>query len=150
MTSLPLAFISAIRAKYDAPTDRPGDLEAYLCCYCWHPHLVTGRRGAKVLGAQCCGRSVRLVEAGEITIKARLLRGADDMPELQRVLAKKLAVAAMMAASREVAAPPHIATATARLRACHTGISSRGQSKEKGRLNRTGRRPFPALATARR
>ena len=100
MTSLrpiqmPTAFISPVRAKFDAETDRPADLEAFTCCHCFHAHLVTGRRLAKVLDTPCCGRPIRLVEAGEITVRARLLRGSDDMPELQRSLVRKLAVASL-------------------------------------------------------
>jgi hypothetical protein len=95
---MPTAFICSIRAKYDAEMDRPNDLEAFNCPHCFHPHLVTNRRGAKVMDAPCCGRPVRLVEAAEITVRARLLKGRDDMPELQRALAGKLAVAAMEAA----------------------------------------------------
>jgi hypothetical protein len=95
---MPIAFVCPIRVKFDVPTDRPGDLEAWLCPFCWHPHFVTGRRGMTVIDAPCCGRPIRLLEGGEITVKARLLRGSDQMPELQKALAKELAVAAMLAA----------------------------------------------------
>ena len=69
------AFVCPIRAKYDEPTDRPGDLEGTICPVCWTPFLLTGRKGATVTRL-ACGHVVLALEAGEVTIKARLLRGA--------------------------------------------------------------------------
>ena len=94
---MPTAFVCPIRTKYNEPTDRPGDLEGAICPVCWKPSLLTGRKGATVTRL-ACGHVVIALEAGEVTIKARLLRGADDMPELLEALARKLAVAAMIAA----------------------------------------------------
>jgi hypothetical protein len=42
-----------------------------------------------------------------VTIKAKLLRGSDDLPELQRALVRKLAVAAMRAAGPLPPRPRH-------------------------------------------
>ena len=48
------------------------------------------RRSVTVAQRPCGGRLVRLIEAGEIMIKAKLMRGSDDMPELQLALAGKI------------------------------------------------------------
>ena len=99
------AYVCPIRAKYDEPTDRPGDLEGTICPVCWQPALLTDRKGATATRL-ACGHVVLALEAGEVTIKARLLRGSDDMPELQRALARKLVIAAMEAAQTTHATLP--------------------------------------------